>query len=111
LITSTEEVRPLFEQNFSRYFTEAADYLGWKNIINRTIDCANGVGAKAMPNFNNLIKNYITAELNNTSDDEFLNKDCGADHVKTKKLFPRNFQRQPHDSYLSFDGDADRIVF
>lgn len=31
--------------------------------------------------------------------------------MKTKKLLPRNFKREHHDSYLSFDGDADRIVF
>jgi hypothetical protein len=68
-ITNPEELRPLFEQNFSKYFTEAADYLGWKQPIHRTIDCANGVGAKAMPNFNPLIKEYIVAELTNTNDD------------------------------------------
>lgn len=85
--------------------------MGWKNIIERTIDCANGVGAKAMPHFNPLIKKYINANLINTDDDEFLNEECGADHVKTKKKFPRKFQKESYDSYLSFDGDADRIVF
>jgi phosphomannomutase len=111
LIANTEDIRSLYEQNFCRYFTEAADYLGWKHTIQRTIDCANGVGANAMPQFNPLISKYIVAELSNAHDDEFLNLECGADHVKTKKLFPRNFKRQHHDSYLSFDGDADRIVF
>jgi hypothetical protein len=56
LITSTEEVRDLFYQNFSRYFKESADYLGWKHTISRSIDCANGVGAIAMPHFIPLTK-------------------------------------------------------
>ena len=47
----------------------------------------------------------------NHNDDEYLNKDCGADHVKTYKLFPRNFVKKHHNSFVSFDGDSDRIVF
>lgn len=90
-IKDTEEVRSAFWKTFSGYFTKAADYLGWKEKINRTIDCANGVGAVAMPHFNELIKDYINAELNNAGDAEFLNKECGADHVKTNKLLPRKF--------------------
>lgn len=64
-----------------------------------------------MPHFNDLIKKYIDVDLNNVADGDYLNKDCGADYVKTNKLFPRNFKAQPHNSYVSFDGDADRIVF
>lgn len=74
LITETEQIRPLFYENFSQYFTQAADFLGWKNTIERTIDCANGVGAKAMPHFSALINKYIHANLINTDDDEFLNE-------------------------------------
>lgn len=47
----------------------------------------------------------------NNKDDEYLNKDCGADYVKTNKLFPRNYASKHHNSFVSFDGDADRIVF
>jgi phosphoacetylglucosamine mutase len=104
-------VRSEFWRVFSGYFTNAANYLGWKQTIQRTVDCANGVGAKAMPYFSEIIKDYIAAELVNTSDDDYLNKECGADYVKTNKLLPRNFQARAHKSYLSFDGDADRIVF
>jgi phosphomannomutase len=41
----------------------------------------------------------------------FLNKECGADHIKTTKTFPINFAKKDHNSYVSFDGDADRIIF
>lgn len=49
LITDTEEVRSLFWINFSKYFIDSADYLKWKQPIDRVIDCANGVGARALP--------------------------------------------------------------
>lgn len=75
------------------------------------MDCANGVGAVALPEFAALCKDYLKIDMINTSDHEFLNKDCGADYVKTNKLFPRTFAKQEHGCYLSFDGDADRIVF
>lgn len=110
-ITDPEEVRSQFWKIFSGYFIKSAEYLGWKEPIQRTVDCANGVGASAMPHFSELIENFIHPELLNTSDDEYLNKECGADYVKTNKLLPRNFQPRAHNSYLSFDGDADRIVF
>lgn len=73
-IKDTEEVRKYFWTNFSKYFTESADYLGWSHTITRTIDCANGIGAKAMPEFSNLISKYITAHLANNNEDEYLNK-------------------------------------
>ena len=52
----------------------SAEYLGWNQQIKRTIDCANGVGAIAMPEFNKIINKYIEAELVNTSDIDYLNE-------------------------------------
>jgi phosphoacetylglucosamine mutase len=104
-------VRADFWKNFSSFFTRTADYLGWKQPISRTVDCANGVGAVAMPHFNELVSKYIKVTLINTNDHEYLNLECGADYVKTTKLLPRGFKKEAHNSYLSFDGDADRIVF
>jgi len=110
-IKDTEEVRSEFWKYFSNHFLKGANYLGWDKIIHRTVDCANGVGAAALPHFNLIIKDYINAEMINSQDHEYLNKECGADYVKTNKLFPRNFNSREHNSFLSFDGDADRIVF
>lgn len=44
-----------------------------------------------MPFFSDLLNKYIKAELLNTSDNDYLNEKCGADYVKTNKLFPRTF--------------------
>lgn len=49
--------------------------------------------------------------MKNATFDEYLNKNCGADHVKTHKEFPMDFEPRKHNSFVSFDGDADRIVF
>ena len=110
-----EEVRKMYWQNFSSYFIKAANYLGWKEaqppLKKRSIDCANGVGGHSMPEFASLIKEYIDVELYNKDQNEFLNNQCGADYVKTEGKFPRNFQSREHNSYLSYDGDADRILF
>jgi phosphoacetylglucosamine mutase len=82
-----------------------------------TVDCANGVGA---PKLKELLK-YLPSEKeggptiriinDNITDSAVLNKDCGADYVKTQQRAPASFDGKPHDRWASFDGDADRIVY
>lgn len=82
-----------------------------------TVDCANGVGA---PKLKEMIK-YLPAEsetglkINVVNDRieqaEVLNKDCGADYVKTQQKVPSGFDGKAYDRWCSFDGDADRIVY
>ena len=64
-----------------------------------------------MPHFNDLLKDFFKIQLFNNTADDLLNDKCGADFVKTNKKFPLNYQPAEHNSFLSFDGDADRIVF
>lgn len=82
-----------------------------------TVDCANGVGA---PKLKEMIKYLPSAEETglhiNVANDrieqaEVLNKDCGADYVKTQQKVPSGFDGKPLDRWCSFDGDADRIVY
>lgn len=82
-----------------------------------TVDCANGVGA---PKLKAMLKYLPSAEetglqINVVNDRieqaEVLNKDCGADHVKTQQKVPMGFDGKPYDRWCSFDGDADRIVY
>ena len=47
-----EKLRPIFWESFCEYFKKASKYLGWKETLHRSIDCANGVGGKIMPFFN-----------------------------------------------------------
>ena len=106
-----EKLSDYFWNNFCDYFKKAAKYLGWNKVLHRSIDCANGVGGKIMPNFNDNLKDYFSIDLFNVTADHLLNDCCGADFVKTNKKFPSEYKSAEHNSFLSFDGDADRIVF
>jgi len=52
----------------------------------------------------------IHLDLINNSNPELLNKKCGADFVKVDKLFPSEYEPKGYNCFISFDGDADRIV-
>ena len=82
-----------------------------------TVDCANGVGA---PKLKEMIKHLppesetglnITIKNDQIEQAEVLNKDCGADFVKTQQKVPANFNGKPFERWCSFDGDADRIIY
>ncbi|GIZ37352.1 hypothetical protein CKM354_000080200 [Cercospora kikuchii] len=82
-----------------------------------TVDCANGVGA---PKLQELLKHLpseketglnVTVKNDQIENAEVLNKDCGADFVKTGQKVPAGFTGKPFDRWASFDGDADRIVY
>lgn len=79
-----------------------------------TVDCANGVGA---PKLKELIKHLpdtgleISIVNDRIEDDKVLNKDSGADYVKTNQKVPLGFTGKAYDRWASFDGDADRIVY
>ena len=40
-----------------------------------------------------------------------LNKDCGADFVKTGQKAPVGLEMKDGERYCSLDGDADRLVY
>ncbi|WFC98649.1 phosphoacetylglucosamine mutase [Malassezia yamatoensis] len=81
------------------------------------VDCANGVGAKALQG---LIKCLPKDRLSliplrtDTNTQGQLNNGCGADFVKTRQRLPEGYTKEslkPNELLCSFDGDADRIVF
>ncbi|OAV95837.1 hypothetical protein PTTG_09144 [Puccinia triticina 1-1 BBBD Race 1] len=78
------------------------------------VDCANGVGAPKLE----LMAPYLEGsalrlKLFSTDVDSSgkLNKDCGADYVKTTQSAPGGVTLEPLARACSFDGDADRIVY
>lgn len=78
------------------------------------VDCANGVGA---PKLRELLK-FISSDVlsvdivnENTTTLGQLNKNCGADYVKTNQRAPPSISITTGDRCCSYDGDADRIVF
>ena len=74
------------------------------------MDCANGVGGKIIPFFQEELKDLVSLDLINNNDPDSLNKKCGADFVKVDKNFPSEYSPKDYNCYVSFDGDADRIV-
>ncbi|KAJ1733266.1 hypothetical protein LPJ61_001648 [Coemansia biformis] len=78
------------------------------------IDAANGVGAPEVLKLAAAAASpYLSIEVHNgdTVTPGKLNKDCGADHVKSNQRSPVGMALQPGSRYCSFDGDADRIVY
>ena len=82
-----------------------------------TVDCANGVGAIALKKFLKHVPKgsenifHIRAVNDEIENAGVLNKDCGADFVKTRQTVPRGFNGKTFDRWASFDGDADRLVY
>ena len=79
------------------------------------IDCANGVGAPKLKDFKRIVGDdlFDIAVLNDDVDDPAkLNRDCGADFVKTQQKLPPSHADTPRGARCaSFDGDADRLVY
>lgn len=67
-----EEIRRKYWENFSDYFVQAAEYIGWdqesKIVKHRAIDCANGVGGHSMPEFIKRLDKHFKIDLFNGSD-------------------------------------------
>ncbi|KAI8968495.1 hypothetical protein BDF20DRAFT_896702 [Mycotypha africana] len=78
------------------------------------VDCANGVGAPKLRELSKHIPSDVLS-VHIVNDDigtkGQLNKNCGADYVKTQQRAPPNMQLKAGDRCCSFDGDADRIVY
>lgn len=81
-----------------------------------TVDCANGVGSLKLQQLLDHISSEslnLNVKLENTDifTPEKLNNKCGADFVKLNCKPPKGFVHQTNVKYVSFDGDADRIIY
>ena len=74
-----------------------------------SIDTANGV---AKNKFDELMEKdpHFKVEILNDPVAGILNKDCGADFIKVKKVAPK-IRRGSFSLAASFDGDVDRLIF
>jgi len=97
-------------------FKEMAETKGnYKNELD--LDCANGVGAIAAKDFMEVIQviSPQTLKINiysdNIENDQLLNLNCGADFVKVQQKSPESLPGTKLRRCVSFDGDADRVVY
>ena len=80
----------------------------YKGTVN--VDCACGVGSIALSNMVEALRSVgLAVKLVNRVGDGPLNEGCGADFVKTKQMAPAHADASGR--WVSFDGDADRIVY
>ncbi|WFD29204.1 phosphoacetylglucosamine mutase [Malassezia sp. CBS 17886] len=81
------------------------------------VDCANGVGAKALEGLMRHVDRtrLPLIPLRTGGPAGSLNHGCGADFVKTRQRLPEGYDQEPSvragELLCSFDGDADRILF
>ena len=74
-------------------------------------DCANGAAAAEAPELFKALK-VSTAFLYCTPDGQNINENCGALHPETVAHFvAENRSRENFDIGVTFDGDADRVLF
>ena len=74
-------------------------------------DCANGAAAAEAPELFKALKVNV-AFLHGTPDGQNINENCGALHPETVARFvAENRSRENFDIGITFDGDADRVLF
>eukprot|EP00927_Polykrikos_kofoidii_P026870 TRINITY_DN23853_c0_g1_i1.p1 TRINITY_DN23853_c0_g1~~TRINITY_DN23853_c0_g1_i1.p1 ORF type:complete len:687 (+),score=135.35 TRINITY_DN23853_c0_g1_i1:124-2061(+) len=95
-------------------FLDAVDEVGptrEKYKAKAAVDCANGVGAKVMSSAVPLLGERLQCRVVNSGDGG-LNEGCGADFVKVQQKGPAGLADLAEgERGVSFDGDADRIVY
>ncbi|OBZ86312.1 Phosphoacetylglucosamine mutase [Choanephora cucurbitarum] len=87
---------------------------GKPRLSTLVVDCANGVGAPKLREMTKFIsEDVLSVQVVNDDITSLgqLNKNCGADFVKTQQRGPHGVTLKAGERYCSFDGDADRIVF
>lgn len=75
------------------------------------LDGANGVGAVKAHQLASYLGNFLTIDIRNDGSSGKLNDGVGADYVKVSQKPPSGMQCVRGVRYVSFDGDADRVVY
>ncbi|KAI7904332.1 uncharacterized protein BX663DRAFT_560024 [Cokeromyces recurvatus] len=113
--TSDAYGEPTEEGYYKKLATAFATAVKGKSRLSTLhVDCANGVGAPKLRELANYIpSDVLSVEVVNDNINTLgqLNKNCGADYVKTQQRAPPSLSIKPGDRCCSFDGDADRIVY
>lgn len=110
---------PTIEGYYEKLSTAFTNLIGRRGPLSPLfVDCANGVGAKAIDSISDYIDEVLPLKPLNTATESkgALNSQCGADFVKTKQTLPPSISHwgvlAKHGARgCSFDGDADRIIY
>ncbi|XP_057305726.1 phosphoacetylglucosamine mutase-like isoform X1 [Hydractinia symbiolongicarpus] len=85
--------------------------MGFKTCASVKVDGANGVGALKAAQLQKHLASSLSLLIHNDGTSGVLNEGCGADFVKTNQKPPAGLQLEKGDCCVSYDGDADRIVY
>ncbi|KAK3717873.1 hypothetical protein QZH41_014872 [Actinostola sp. cb2023] len=75
------------------------------------LDGANGVGGPKVKELSSHMRGELPLTVYNDGNVEKLNENCGADYVKLCQCEPEGMTISPGDKCITFDGDADRIMY
>ena len=100
-----------YYKKLSSAFISVSNLAGASQTCSLKIDGANGVGAPKVKKLLEYLGDSLKAEVFNDGSSGELNKGCGADYVKVQQSAPAGMVINAGERCLSFDGDADRIVY
>lgn len=108
---------------FNNYWTNFEDYMTLINFekdpeLHIVHDCSKGVGGVRIGPFAEALQKYYNYHVVNDQDHEHLNEHCGAEFVHKSQTYPVNiveklktFKDLSKVRVVSYDGDADRILY
>jgi phosphoacetylglucosamine mutase len=104
-----------YYQKLSNAFIQLNGENGAKVVNNNyvpsvVVDGANGVGAIKLKKMQQFLGNSLDITIVNDGNGK-LNHECGADFVKVQQQPPKSLNFETGKRYLSYDGDADRIIY
>eukprot|EP00049_Salpingoeca_infusionum_P007283 m.118235 g.118235 ORF g.118235 m.118235 type:complete len:533 (+) comp13650_c1_seq1:129-1727(+) len=99
-----------YHAKLSTAFKDIYRLTGATDVITLKVDCANGVGAPQFRKTLAALGGIVQAEIVNAGEGK-LNHECGADYVKVQQGPPANMKIEDGDRCVTFDGDADRVMY
>jgi phosphoacetylglucosamine mutase len=99
---------------FKRLYAQINEENGSKDEgkVRLVVDCSNGIGYQSAIRFYQCyLKEFFDLTFINQNNVDLLNSGCGAEHVHKEGKLPANFPVDSAKEGLSFDGDADRLVY
>ncbi|EGD78252.1 phosphoglucomutase 3 [Salpingoeca rosetta] len=99
-----------YQEKLAAAFKAIWTLAGRTDLISLKLDCANGVGAVQMKELLKHLDSMLKVEMYNDGSGQ-LNHECGADYVKVQQHAPANMTAGAGDRCVTFDGDADRVLY
>lgn len=112
---TVQELRERYFNGYGNKFKKIFSKLLGNSLTQKvklTVDCSNGVGYQSCQKFfQNYMSEFFDLNFVNKDDVSKLNFECGAEFVQKERLLPSNVDVQTVKDCISFDGDADRLVY